>query len=584
MKLPLSLVFSILLPSMLASCVEPGRYRPIEEPPPTVPPVPALRFPPNNSYRGSVITGSLRPTFQWEPSDWTGPEVVRYQLEAATDRTFTTTVIKVETTGTSHQPTSNLPASMKAPVGARYFWRVKACVNEVCSEPSPTWWVNLGRTERDINGDGFADVVVVAPGSTEPSTTAGRLHFFRGGAGGGFDSVADTIASNAWYMNVMAAGDVNADGFADLIAQVKDSQTATASRLIVLLGGAGATLDTSPDASITDIGAALPFFGSARDLNGDGFDDLVIYRRRDTSVLDLYFGGSGLAFDTTPDASVSEPAPSELFGFAFDSAGDVNGDGYADLVIAARDSDATGEDAGRAYVLFGGSDALSQSPQLILSGAAAGDAFGWSVSSAGDVNGDGFSDVVIGAPRNDSKGNNAGRAYVYFGASNTSMDAGADGVLTGPSAEFHFGQTVSSAGDLNDDGYDDIAVSCIESLFRGCVHIYLGGSGSELDSFSDAVLEGEANGDYFGYRVVAADVNGDNVEDLLVGAPFHSSAGPSTGRAYVYLGAAGRSLDSLPDGYLSGAARNDNFGSIAALRARAGAHHAMARRAPTSRR
>ncbi|MBL0108386.1 MAG: FG-GAP repeat protein [Ignavibacteria bacterium] len=92
----------------------------------------------------------------------------------------------------------------------------------------------------------------------------------------------------------------------------------------------------------------------------------------------------------------------------------MNGDGYSDVIVGAPFNNAGGTDAGRAYIYFGGS-AMNNVADLIMTGEAAGDQFGSSVSSAGDVNGDGYSDVIVGAILNDAGGTGAGRAYIYFG-------------------------------------------------------------------------------------------------------------------------------------------------------------------------
>ena len=125
-------------------------------------------------------------------------------------------------------------------------------------------------------------------------------------------------------------------------------------------------------------------------------------------------------------------AAGDSFGGSVSSAGDVNGDGYADVIVGALQNDAGGVDAGRAYVFYmgPGADAVAD---LTLTGVAAFDQFGGSVSSAGDVNGDGYADVIVGATGNDAGGASAGRAYVYYGG--PGADAVADLTLTGIGAQ-----------------------------------------------------------------------------------------------------------------------------------------------------
>jgi len=153
-------------------------------------------------------------------------------------------------------------------------------------------------------------------------------------------------------------------------------------------------------------------------------------------------------------------ASGDRFGISVASAGDVNGDGFADVIVGAWANDAGGADAGRAYVYFGG-PAADATPDLALTGAAANDSFGYSVASAGDVNGDGFADLLVGAYGSDAGGADAGRAYVYFGG--PAADATPDLTLTGAAANDVFGYSAASAGDVNGDGFDDIMVGAFLS-------------------------------------------------------------------------------------------------------------------------
>ena len=142
-------------------------------------------------------------------------------------------------------------------------------------------------------------------------------------------------------------------------------------------------------------------------------------------------------------------AANDQFGFSLSSAGDVNGDGYSDLIIGAPLNDAAGASAGRAYIYYGGT-IINSIVDVVLTGLVTNDQFGISVSTAGDVNGDGYCDVIVGANLNDGGGSNAGRAYIFFGGS--SMNNVADIILTGAAANDQFGVSVSTAGDVNGDG------------------------------------------------------------------------------------------------------------------------------------
>ncbi|HSW55228.1 MAG TPA: integrin alpha, partial [Ignavibacteriaceae bacterium] len=312
--------------------------------------------------------------------------------------------------------------------------------------------------------------------------------------------------------------------------------------------------------------AAGDWFGysvsTAGDVNGDGYSDVIV----GASLNDaggsnagrayIYFGGANM--DNTADVILTGAAADDYFGYSVSTAGDVNGDGYSDVIVGASLNDAGGSNAGRAYIYYGGAN-MDNTADVILTGAAADDYFGSSVSTAGDVNGDGYSDVIVGAYGNDAGGTSAGRAYIYYGGAN--MDNTADVILTGAAAGDWFGSSVSTAGDVNGDGYSDVIVGApfndAGGTSAGRAYIYFGGA--NMDSTADVILTGAAAGDYFGYSVsTAGDVNGDGYSDVIVGAYGNDAGGSNAGRAYIYFG--GANMDSTADVILTGAAAGDWFG------------------------
>ncbi|MEK6790012.1 MAG: integrin alpha, partial [Pseudomonadota bacterium] len=237
---------------------------------------------------------------------------------------------------------------------------------------------------------------------------------------------------------------------------------------------------------------------SAGDVNGDGFDDLIVGAigvDKSTSARDAGFGASYVVFGGSSVGTAGTLNLSalnglngfrllgvtlrDLSGNSVSSAGDVNGDGFDDLIVGARYADANGNaDSGASYVVFGAPSvgtagnlnlsALNGVNGFRLFGVAAGDLSGDSVSSAGDVNGDGFDDLIVGATGADANGNsNPGASYVVFGAPsvgtagtlNLSALNGLNGFrLLGAAANDISGTSVSSAGDVNGDGFDDLIV------------------------------------------------------------------------------------------------------------------------------
>ena len=240
----------------------------------------------------------------------------------------------------------------------------------------------------------------------------------------------------------------------------------------------------------------------------------------------------------------------DRLGYPVSGAGYVNGDGYADFIIGAPYADPSGKAyAGSAYVYSGADGSVLYQKD----GTAAADMFGRSLSGAGDVNGDGYADFIIGAAAADpSSKTNAGSAYVY---------SGADGSLLyrkdGEAANDSLGGSVSGAGDLNGDGYADFIIGAAvadpsSKANAGSAYVYSGADGSLLYQ-----KDGAAVGNMFGISVSGAgDLNGDGYADFIVGASTAPSSKSNAGSAYIYSGADGTLLYQK-----DGEAANDNLGT-----------------------
>ncbi|MCB0728583.1 MAG: FG-GAP repeat protein [Ignavibacteriae bacterium] len=365
-------------------------------------------------------------------------------------------------------------------------------------------------------------------------------------------------AGDQFGYSVSSAGDVNGDGFSDVIigALFNNGSGIDAGRAYMFYGGISmnyvADVILSGEAAGDQFGVSV---SSAGDVNGDGYSDVIVGANKndaggsDAGRAYIFFGGTNM--NNTADVILTGAAAFDRFGKSVSSSGDVNGDGYSDVIVGAYYNDAAGTDAGRAYIYFGGSS-MNNTADVIFTGEASNDRFGTSVSSAGDVNGDGFSDIIVGADGNDAGGNSAGRAYVYFGGN--SMNNTADVIFTGAAAVYYFGTSVSSAGDANGDGYSDVVVGAVTG---GKAYIYLGGNA--MDNIADVIMTGEFNDDQFGISVSSAgDINGDGYSDILVGAYKNDAGGTEAGRSYVYFG--GISMDNIADVNLTGKSANDHFG------------------------
>ena len=284
------------------------------------------------------------------------------------------------------------------------------------------------------------------------------------------------------------------------------------------------------DAFVNETGSWRSGFGLQGGTNSSG---IRLPKKAVVQNATLEINGSGPG-GWVQSMNFTGAAVGDYFGMSVSNAGDVNNDGDDDVIVGAPYNSAGGSYAGRAYLFFGGA-AMDSSPDVILTGEAANDYLGYSVSGAGDVNNDGYADVIVGAIGNDAGGANAGRAYIFFGG--TAMDSTADVIFTGEAAGDYFGGSVSGAGDVNNDGYGDVIVGArgndAGGANAGRAYIYFGGAST--DSTADVIFTGAAATDLFAYSVSGyGDVNNDGYSDVIVGARGNDAGGTDAGAAYTY--------------------------------------------------
>jgi Ca2+-binding RTX toxin-like protein len=467
------------------------------------------------------------------------------------------------------------------------------------------------RDAGDINGDGIGDIVIGAPGFTlsnpDATTTPGTSYVVFGSQAGfpanfelstlnGTNGFAlNGVAADDWTgFRVSGAGDINGDGIDDLIIGANGADPnglENAGSSYVLFGSTSgfapsidlATLTGSNGFTINGIGEGDELGSSvsgAGDINGDGFADLSIGAPyADPNGLEkagqsYVVFGSNNGFPTSLNVSdldgnngftINAIAAGDELGGSVSAAGDVNGDGIDDLIIGAFGADPNGlENAGQSYVVFGSTVGLAPSLNVsdldgtngfAIDGIAEKD-YSSRVSAAGDVNGDGIDDLIIAAFGADPNGNaDAGTSYVVFGSPeafpasfNPSGLDGTNGFAINGIAEGNFSSfRVSSAGDFNGDGIDDLIISTpFAETSAGQSYIVFGSKEgfwaninlSSLDGINGSVLNGVNPNDYSGNSVSGAgDINGDGVDDLIIGASYADPNGnTNSGSSYVVFG------------------------------------------------
>jgi hypothetical protein len=369
-------------------------------------------------------------------------------------------------------------------------------------------------TAGDVNGDGYADVIV---GAYLYNNTTGRAYLYLGSANGLSATPAFTATGegplNAFGFAAGTAGDVNGDGYADVILGASNYDGSSGQGRVYFHLGSASGLSASPVLTIT--GKPGSNFGlsatTAGDVNGDGYADVIIGAPTsfvtDTGHAYLYLGSaSGLS--STPALTGTGDASS--YGFLVGTAGDVNGDGYADVIVGEHRSN----NSGRAYLYLGSVSGLSAAPAITLTGEA-NSGYTWrSVGTAGDVNGDGYADVIVGASLIYSY---TGQAYVYLGSA-SGLSTTPAFTATGEAADSQLGFSAATAGDVNSDGYADIVIGAPRyNNFTGRAYIFLGSPGG-LKATPALTVTGEMTSN-LGISVgTAGDVSGDGYADFIVGA------------------------------------------------------------------
>jgi hypothetical protein len=429
----------------------------------------------------------------------------------------------------------------------------------------------------DVNADGHGDVIVGASQDDDNTSNSGSAYVYLGSAAGidlGSESklnASDASSGDNFGSAVAGAGDVNGDGYADVIvgAYWDDDAGGTGSGSAYVYLGAASGVDPAAETKLTASDpASEDLYGysvsGAGDVNGDGYADVIVGaendddRGTDSGSAYVYLGSaSGVDPDAETKLTASDGAAEDWYAKSVSGAGDVNGDGYADVIVGAHGDDDGGPKSGTAYVYLGSATGLdlASEAKVVASDASNSSWLGWSVSGAGDVNGDGFDDVVVGARDEDQNGYNAGAAYVYLG-SPSGIDLTAEVKLDASDGgdEDYFGHDVAGIGDVNGDGFDEVIVGAYGAddggSMTGSAYVYLGtANGIDPGTESKHTASDAAADDRFGWRTAGAgDANGDGFDDVIVSAHYHEHLGPGSGAVYVlHSDTAGDDDDSAGD-------------------------------------
>ncbi len=407
----------------------------------------------------------------------------------------------------------------------------------------------------DVNGDGFDDIMVAGTYYSGTSNLQGRAMLYLGNPSGRFDPPAWTAvgrhALNQFGARLAPAGDVNGDGFDDVLVVdelYRESDHQRVGAVSLYLGSAGG-LAGEPATRIvgwqpqSEFGSGLAGVG---DVNGDGHDDVIVgapnfTRRYNAEGAVFLYLGTRQGLEPRPAWALYGGERDAGLGFLLSRTGDVNGDGYADVLVGAFAWKGKGSGGGRAQLFPGGPRGLSPSPIWTAVGDQPAGAFGYSTGGVGDVNSDGYGDIVVMQALYSGRGAREGRALLYLGGPH---GPGPRPVWTAQG--FSSGGALSSGapgiGDVNGDGVPDILVgSGIYSAgpnrrWVGIVAIYL----SPRDPRRPHPAwyrSGDEPGVPISYWCYpAGDFNGDGLSDLVVAQGIWPNDVDRRGRCLLFLG------------------------------------------------
>ncbi len=398
----------------------------------------------------------------------------------------------------------------------------------------PHWWKTFNGEYQDlaglsvggagdINNDGYDDVLVGANGDKTPNGDySGSVTVYSGLDGSMLYQFYGDNELDRFGDSVASAGDVDNDGYPDIIAGARIGVNGiyTGGYAKIFSGYDGTVIHFLHDfGTWRGYGASVDGVG---DIDNDGYDDVIVAGSWDTSEWPLtkdrayVYSGSDASLIYFFQLTAYENTDT-FWGLSVSGAGDVNNDGYNDIIIGAYHDRSHGYNSGIAKVYSG----LDGSELYHFESTVAGDHFGISVSEAGDVNNDGYADVIIGAHRADIGSDNSGSAYIYSG-----LDGSLIYQFNGDEGQDLLGWRVDGLGDIDSDNYDDVLVSA----GSGYVKVFSGIDGRELFQMRDDSVIG------FGYALGnAGDLDNDGLSDVIVGMPEAGVNGRISGMARVYL-------------------------------------------------
>ncbi|MBI5488153.1 MAG: FG-GAP repeat protein [Deltaproteobacteria bacterium] len=553
-------------------CGCPGDCTIVVPPPATPQPL----APWNGELTGSFHDpASLRPTFRWAPSVSGGCGTATYEIhvdDSCTTPGFAGCDLSSPTasgTGlavTSWTPTSDLPVANLPPVGRRYYWHVRACDGAAgCSAWSAVRYLDVGRVPSDFNGDGYSDVAVGAPSyDAIDNPNLGIVYVYQATSSGvpatPTRQLVPGMQPDLAFGRALAAGDVNADGFAELVVGSPGYiGTVTGEGGATVFWGAATGLSWSSVHMLFALrGAAGAAFGTAvavvGDVNADGYADLAVGSPSETvgalngaGRVDFYAGSPTLAGSAeTIEAPV--PQDSAAFGQAIAGAGDLLGDGHGGILVGEPSHAVGTSSQGAAYLFRWNVLSLDSTPWATLSCPApcSNAHFGSSAALIGDLGDDGYPDFAVGAPSYSAGASAEGNVFAYA-VTATGLSGVPVTTLDNPAntANAYFGTALAPAGWVGTGSFRRLGLivgaprQLDASVVEGAAFWYAGTATLGTTPITIAAPDADSGGGFGASVAGGFDFNADGTADIVVGAPNRDGTAIAEGRAFVFQSGVG---------------------------------------------
>jgi len=393
----------------------------------------------------------------------------------------------------------------------------------------------------DVNGDNFDDILLGARGYQVANGEYGVVFVYYGSKRGinptKYTLLEPALGADRYGLIMAGGGDVNADGYDDVVTNGGDTNHPQGG-IAVYYGSAGG-LTTTPESIYGDpsygrFGTSLDI---ARDVNGDAIDDILVgsaaasHGQTDEGTVTIIYGNEwGVSF--TAWTVIEGNQAGQYFGQNVAGAGDINHDGYNDMAVTSKD---------KVMTYFGGPSGIPTTPANIVTPSTTSESY-LSLAADGDINGDGYADILVGMPYHANDQIDEGVVSIYYGSA-TGINTTPATILEGNAEAAHYGFDVAFAGDVNNDSYADIIVGAPDlendQPREGMAFVYYGRA-TGINPVPASTIESNQPGAVLGYSVAGAGyVNEDHYSDILIGAFAYANGETAEGAAFVYHGGAG---------------------------------------------